>query len=67
MTEDGFVDIAAGLIKDEDGRHCMIYHQKEGLRLFPGGKVDAGESPVDALKREITEEVGVQVKNEKFL
>lgn len=29
---------------------------------LPGGKIDPGESPVDALHREIAEELGVQVE-----
>ena len=38
-------------------------HQHQGNKYeFPGGKVEAGESPVEACRREIFEEVGVGIQ-----
>ena len=34
---------------------------------FPGGKIKENENPIDALKREIKEELSVDVKKYKFL
>ena len=45
-----------------EGRILLCRHEKEGRGdywLLPGGGVNAGESLVDALHRELAEEVGV--------
>jgi 8-oxo-dGTP diphosphatase len=57
--------VAAALI-DADGR-VLIAQRPEGKQLaglweFPGGKVDPGERPEDALIRELAEELAIEVK-----
>ena len=57
--------VAAALI-DVDGR-VLIAQRPKGKPLaelweFPGGKIDGGERPEDALIRELGEELGVTVK-----
>ena len=55
---------AAALVRS-DGRLLLAQRPKgkamAGLWEFPGGKVEAGESPQGALARELTEELGVVV------
>ena len=38
------------------------YGEFKGRWEFPGGKIEAGETPRQALKREIQEELGVKIK-----
>ncbi len=57
--------VVAGLIIGDDGR-VLITQRRADQPLplqweFPGGKVEAGESPVEALTRELREEIGVEV------
>jgi 8-oxo-dGTP diphosphatase len=53
--------IRVSAILQRDRRVLLIRHEKpgRGVWLLPGGGVNAGESLVDALRRELAEEVGV--------
>ena len=59
------IDVVCGVIEDESGRFlaCLRPQGKHlgGLWEFPGGKVDRGESPENALVRELEEELGIIV------
>lgn len=58
------IDVVAAIIED-DGQFLACRRRIErvagGLWEFPGGKVEAGESPEQALVREIAEELSVEV------
>ena len=58
--------VAAGFIRSTDGyvlfaRRAFSKRTAPGLIHLPGGHVEVGEFPADALVREIHEEFGVQI------
>jgi len=65
------VRVAVAVIFDAEGRILLTQraaHIDHGGRWeFPGGKLEAGEQPSAALKREVLEEVGLKVLDMAFL
>jgi 8-oxo-dGTP diphosphatase len=61
-----WLTVVAAALVDGDGR--VLVQQRPpggpmaGLWEFPGGKVDAGETPEAALIRELAEELGINVE-----
>jgi 8-oxo-dGTP diphosphatase len=58
------IRIAAALIDDEAGRLLLV--RKAGTQWFmqAGGKIEDGESPLCALRRELREEIGLSLTDE---
>lgn len=55
-------ELVAGIII-KDGKMLTVHNIKHGLRVEPpGGKIDLGENPEKALKREMKEELGIEVE-----
>ncbi len=57
--------VVAAALTDAEGRVLMARRpagkQHAGLWEFPGGKVEADETPMAALARELREELGIEI------
>ena len=59
------VEVAAAVLQGSDGRFLLTQRPAgkvyAGYWEFPGGKIESGESPLHALRRELHEELGVEL------
>ena len=64
-VEDRKVRVVAAVVSDPEGRMLLCRrpaHKRHGdLWEFPGGKLEPGETPLQAAKRELGEELAVEV------
>jgi 8-oxo-dGTP diphosphatase len=63
--------VMAGILLDDTGR-VLLAQRPAGKHLagfweFPGGKLEAGETPLAALARELLEELGIHVRSAEAL
>jgi 8-oxo-dGTP diphosphatase len=61
------VIVAAAVVRERPGAPVLLTRRIEGAHLagfweFPGGKVEAGEDPRDAVRRECREEIEVELE-----
>jgi 8-oxo-dGTP diphosphatase len=60
------IEVAAAVILQDDGRFLLAQRPAgkpyAGYWEFPGGKVENGESPEAALRRELHEELGIDIE-----
>ncbi len=72
MAEDPtFQIVVAAALIASDGKILMQLRRADaahgGLWEFPGGKIEAGESPISALIRELHEELGISVAPDSLI
>ena len=63
------IEVVAAIIQ-KDGSSLATqrgYGEFEGMWEFPGGKIEPGETAETALKREIQEELGIDIVPAKYL
>ena len=62
------LNVAIGVLKNS-GKYFIQKRSSRGLLAdlweFPGGKIEKGESPGEALRRELKEELGVEIKSSR--
>ena len=62
-TEKKIIHVVAGVLRNRDGKILLTERPPgkhlAGLWEFPGGKCENGETPQEALRRELHEEIGV--------
>lgn len=60
------VEVAAAVVERGDGRFLLAQRPTgkvyAGYWEFPGGKIEAGETPLAALRRELREELGLEIE-----
>jgi 8-oxo-dGTP diphosphatase len=53
---------AIAVILDDEGRMLAATRKHPSLYAFPGGHIDPGETPYEAMVREVREETGIVVE-----
>ena len=56
-----------GLVHVEAGRLLVVRSRNKKAFYLPGGKIEPGETPADAVRREVREELGIELERPEVL
>ena len=68
LDENEHIAVAVIFIENENGEFLIqkTSQEKGGKFSSTGGHVNSGETPLEAIKREVKEELGINIDNEKI-
>lgn len=66
MSGNQKIHVSAAVITDHDGRILLVRKRNTHFFMQPGGKLDAGETPEQALIRELHEELQLAIIPEQL-
>ena len=70
MSYGNVIEVVGAIIKDGD-KYLIgqrpAHKSQGGLWEFMGGKIEPGETPEEALKRECLEELALEIENERII
>jgi len=65
-TPDGYIHVVDCALK-KDNKFFMLYHKRGQKYVFPGGKIDKWHTLENTVKKELKEELGIEVTGVKNL
>ncbi|MFZ2259990.1 MAG: NUDIX domain-containing protein, partial [Luteococcus japonicus] len=60
------IRVSAVVLRDERGRFLTVRKRGTSMFMFPGGKPEHGESPAQTAIRELDEELGVTLEEDRL-